>query len=350
MRSAKTVLLGIGVLCCFPAVARPQRLELDSQFEAPGKNAGYWANWDAIQERLVFHRDVDDPALPAVRVVDHLGKSLALYPGRDFSGSHHVDIWDAKGAPDGDIVISAIVAYGPRNRAPIPTKLLLLTYDSAGTLRRVWDVKPYHHHLITIDSAGDVFAFGHSDSTSGNVPLIVKYSPQGEVLKEFLRANLLPMGAGAVEAHSNTGETQMFVKDNRLILYIAPTQELFTFSLEGDLLTRMQLSTTFGRVAQLTESAAVQSFEFGIDSNQHIIAQVRLYPKDRAKPSSLALIRIAPDGSFVSATPPVAGKNDEHEFLGLTKTGAPVYLELSNKGSLMVDLNKHYELPWLKCI
>jgi hypothetical protein len=118
-----------------------QRMSFDISGEPKGAKS-YQGYWDPVDHRLIWYRDVDDPSLPAVQIQQPNGDKVTLYPLKDFSGANYIDIWDATGAPNGETVIAAILAYGPRNNRPIPVKSLLLTYDATGTLRKVWDVDP----------------------------------------------------------------------------------------------------------------------------------------------------------------------------------------------------------------
>jgi hypothetical protein len=332
--------LVIGLLIFQVPSVRSQRIEFDTRAQSEDKGGGYWAGWEPVQGRLVFRRDVADPSLPAVKVLDVSGKTLALYPLRDFPGASYIDIWDAKGAPSGDVIISAILGYGPRKKGPVPLKSLLLTYDSTGTLRKVWEVDPYHHHLVAVDSQGNVFAFGDARDSSHDYPLLIKYSSQGDVVKKFLPANLFSSKDSVVRG----GEPRMFIKGDKLFLYVAATQELFTFSLDGVLLSRTWLGAAYQRIVELNGGGSIRAFEFSADLYGNIVAEVRIYPKDNGQPQTLALAKFAPDGSLKGLQARPAGSS-RGEFLGLTTADQPVYLQQSERGSLFVDLDKHYELP-----
>src|SRR5271165_5132459 len=122
MRSIRLVVLsGSVLLLCLAPIALSQRIVFDRQSGGPDKT-GYWATWEPSRERLIFYRDSHEPASPSVSIVERSGKNIALYPGKEFPGSDHIDIWAVTGAANGDIIISAIVAYGPPKAAPYPTK------------------------------------------------------------------------------------------------------------------------------------------------------------------------------------------------------------------------------------
>jgi len=295
---------------------------------------------------LVLRRDVNEPNVPAVKVIDASGKTVAMYPVRDFSGASYIDIWDAKGTPNGDVIIAAILGYGSRGTKPIPVKSVLLTYDSTGTLRKVWDVNPYHHHLVAGDSAGNVFAFGDADDSSQSYALLVKYSPQGDVMKKFLPADLFPTKDASVRSsRSQNGESRMFVKNDKLFLYIATTQEMFIFFQDGVLLAKTQLVGVYDRISMQYGGAYIRTFEFGVDSSQNIIVELRVYPKEKAKEQSLILAKVAPDGSLLGLSARSA-QSSPRQFLGLSNNDSPIYLEDDPVSqTMMIDFTKRYNLP-----
>ena len=182
----KSVAAAFYFIWCSTSVCA-QQIWVDAPVEPKGTH-GFQVQWHSDLERAIAYRDISDANLPAIRVLSSSGGKVSIFPLKDFPGSTYIDIWDATGAPNGDIVVAAILAYGPRNVRPVPVKSFLLTYDETGTLRRVWDVKPYHHHRVAVDSAGNVFALG--DGGKDDYPLLIKYSPSGEVLGEYLSSGL----------------------------------------------------------------------------------------------------------------------------------------------------------------
>jgi len=317
------------------ASAFAQEILFDASAEVGG-GRGYQVQWDSDSRRMIAYRDTSEPNLPAIRVFSSSGSNVSLYPLRDFPGATYIDIWDLTGVPNGDIVVAAILAYGPRNTKPVPVKSLLLTYDETGTLRKVWDVKPYHHHRVAADSAGNVFALG--DGGSGDYPLIIKYSASGEVLKEFLPSGLFSAKDSVVDLTSPNGEPQLFVKSDHLHVWIASTRELFTFSLDGVLLSTTSLSAAVQSIADLSGGSQVRFLGLRLDSNQRIISQVQLWPKDQKRSTGVALARINPNGSFDSWIEPISG-GDVHRFLGLTTNDKTVFLEKVHQSAVMINLN-----------
>src|SRR5437660_97597 len=86
---------------------------------------------------------------------------------------------------------------------------------------------------IQFDSSGNVFALGDGGAATGDYPLLVKYSPTGEVVGEYLSSGLFAAKDSVVDLKSSYGEPQMFIRNGRLRLWIAATRELYTFSPDG---------------------------------------------------------------------------------------------------------------------
>lgn len=318
------------------ATAYAQQILVDAPVEPRGTHS-FQVQWDSDLERVIAYRDISDASLPAIRILSSSGRKVSIFPLKDFPGSTFIDIWDATGAPSGDIVVAAILGYGPRNVKPVPLKSLLLTYDDTGTLRRVWDVKPYHHHRVSVDSAGDVFALG--DEGKDDYPLLIKYSPSGEVLGEYLSSGLFSAKDSVVDMISPNGQPQLFIKNDRLNVWIAATRELYTFSLDGVLLSSTSLSAAVQSIADQSGSSQVRILELQVDSNQGIVSQVRLIPKDQKLPAVVGVARLRTNGSFDSWVEPVSG-GDVHRFMGLTTGDKPVFLDKVHDRTVAVNWKK----------
>src|SRR6266404_1737454 len=224
-------------LAISPVAIFAQRILFDSSNEVCSQ-PGFQIEWDSTSQRMFAYRDTSDPACPSVRAFPNSGSGVALYPLKDLTGATYIDIWSITGSSLGDIVLSATVGYGPRNARPIPIKSLILTYDVTGMLRKVWDVSPYLHHHLAVDSEGNVFALGEKGATGRDYSLLIKYSPAGAVLSETLSTALFAGKDAVVVCGSPNGEPKLFVRNDHLFAWIAPTQELFTFSMNGALLSR----------------------------------------------------------------------------------------------------------------
>jgi hypothetical protein len=289
---------------------------------------GYWTKWDSVQDKLILYRNTTDSAVPGARVFAKDGASVPIYPMRDLPASRFVDIWNAAATPDGGIVLSAIVGYTPRTVKPAQLKSLLLTYSGDGKLKKVWNVEPYHHLFLAADRDGNVFALG-----SGNLdepyPLLVKYSPAGEVLRETFSSSLFPQGEKVIEAGSPNGDSGMFIRGATLFVWLSDPQELLRFSLSGDLLSRTYLAQTLNRLAAETGSDRVTVKLLTAAREGETVAQVQLWPKPNGDPVRSVMVRLSANGSK-STLVPIAP--NPVWFLGSNEEGKLVFLQPERDG------------------
>jgi hypothetical protein len=287
---------------------------------------GYLSRWDGRAGELIFYRDITDISAAAVRIIGTDGRTIPIYPLSDLPGATAMTIWDIAETPEGGVIFSAIAEYGSRKVRPVPVKSLLLTYSRDGRLTRLWDVYPYHHHHIAVDASGNVFGLGTKDTKEANYPLLVKYSPDGNVLGEFLPANLFLVGDAVVESGSAYGETQMFVNDEEIFLWCAPTQEILRVSLAGEVRSRNSLDRALQSLAAQGESKRAKIVELFPGPDGQITAQVLLYPKDGSK-SKLAMAIFSRDGTAARLPSNTQGYPESARFLGGTQAGKLVFLE-----------------------
>lgn len=323
---------------CPNSIAWGQQVLLDVSSEPAGR-ATYQVKWQPELQRVIAYRDISDPNAAAIRVLNSSGEDVSIYPLRDLPGSTYLDIWDATGEPNGNIVVAAVPAYGPRNVKPVPVKSVILIYTGTGTLMSVWDVNPYHHHRVAADSDGDVFALGDSLTATGDYPLVVKYSASGEVLGEFLSSSLFPGKDAVVAMTSPNGEPQLFVKNGRLHVWVAATLQLITFSLDGVQLSATSLLPGVQDIANLSGNSQVRFLGIDVDSNEQPMGQVRLQPKNKNLAATVALVRLKPDGTF-DGWAESASSSDVHRFVGFGLGDKAVFLEKVNQHAVRINLNE----------
>lgn len=329
------LLILIWMLCYLPCL-EAQGFRVETTSDGRG-DTGYSTKWDSAQDRLILYRDTSGSAVPAARVFGKDGASVPVYPLRDLTDSWYVDIWSAAATPEGGIVLSAVVGYAPRGGRPVPVKPFLLTYDGAGRLRKAWEVKPYHHHLVAVDREGNVFALGDRDDLAGPYPLLVKYSPDGQVLREFLSSGLFPEGDNVIASGSPNGESQLFARGDELFLWLARSQEFLRFSLAGDLLSRTSLGQALGRVATETGSGRTQVLSVATTHSGEIIAQVTLWPNLKGGAVKFGMLRVPADGSQATLMQPIASVLAPGRFLGTTAEGKLVFLEQQGKAGVITE-------------
>src|SRR2546428_220309 len=130
--------------------------------------------FDNQRQLLLAYRNAKDPEEPAVAWANaNDGAAGQVRPLKDFPGAQELSIWDVAAA-NGRVLVAGVVQRGERVRHEVPRQVLL-AYDRGGTLRSLWEMNPYHHHKITVDDLGYVYALGHS-IRKPTPNLIIKYS------------------------------------------------------------------------------------------------------------------------------------------------------------------------------
>ncbi len=301
--------------------------QLEVPFPAEATQALY--KWDPVQSNLILYRDINDVALPAVRAYDSRLKARApIYPLKDFPGAVGLDIWSIAAAPGGMTVLAAVLQYGGLNN-----KNFILTYDALGNLRRLWDVRPYHHHQIAVDREGNVYGFGHrEDRGEGrdepDYTVLVKYTPNGSVSWEALPRSAFPYDLEIVVTSAGTLEHSLMVANDGLVLLVSTTRELLKFSLkDGSLNRRLQLSSLLDRIAAEAGLAAAKVVCMSVAADAALVLQLRLEPKNENASPAFVMARISHDGSSYSRLGSVVSTPTMGAFLGLSSDGRCLFFK-----------------------
>ena len=315
--------LALVALFCFQPCCAAQSFNVN--FIDRNGHGGYWPKWDPVQARLLLYRNAYDPSVPAARIFSQDGTSVDIYLLRDLSGSKYIEIWNAAAAPNGGLVLAAIVGYTPKGVKPAELKSFMFTYDGTGTLTKVWDMLPYHDHLLAVDAEGDVFAFGDADLPAP-YPLLVKYSPKGKVLRQFLYSSSFNSGDQIVDEPSPNGLNQMFIENQTLYLWVASSEELLRFTLAGDLVSRVSLSQALETLPPRTGTKRAVVRDLTVTPDGQIVAQVQLWTDHPGptNPVRLWCTRISPSGSTAELTPISL---EPAWLLGRTNQGKLLFLE-----------------------
>jgi hypothetical protein len=302
------------------AQSREFRLDVDPEGEP------FHEKWDSTRDRLILYRNSGIAALPAIRLVHEDNSVVSIYPLKSLPEAEFIYVWACAGTPDDGVVVSAIVRYSPENSKPMVLRSMLLTFDASGNLVKVWDVSPYHHHLLAVDDQGNVYAGGTQPSKDPNVPIFVKYSPSGEVLKEFLPAKSFPEGQEIVLSGSAMGEAEAFIKNGELYLWAARKTELLKFSLKGDLISRSSLKSALEKLK--SDNGVQDASVRGIGTiSDGILMQVVLWPRDKGAKAAFSMLKVPLDASQANMLSIPSVSPSPGHFLGTTSAGKMVFLE-----------------------
>lgn len=295
---------------------------------ADGKaSSGYLSTWDTSHDRLILRRDVDTPQSKGIRVHTKDGQGIAFQPLEGISGAEYLSVWGASGTSEGGVVVAGVVGYGPRRegrRAPL--KAAVLTYDHSGRLVRFWDVRPYHHHFVVSLDDGSVFALGDRDDTSSSYPMLIEYSPSGEVLGQALYSGEFPSGDNVIAYGSENGDPNMFTRGQNLYVWLGKTQQLFTFSFDCKLLNVRSLAFPFRDLADQNGFNLAQVVGLSVAGDGSIVAQLRLWTKDKNPDKTVAgLVKVAPDRQTVSLISSLSHLMPQGRFLGLSSDDRMIF-------------------------
>jgi hypothetical protein len=325
------VLVGVaGLVLLAQCSGQVAEFSLEIPFPAESTQALY--KWDPVHAQLILYRDVTDPAFPAARAYDSRFRARApIYPLKDFPGAIAADLWSVAAGPGGATVVSAVIQYGGLNN-----KSLLLTYDAHGSLRKLWDVRPYHHHQVAADREGNVYAFGHRDDrgeerNEPDYPLLVKYSPSGNVVWESLPRSAFPYDVEILVTNAETLEHSFVITRDSLVLFVSTTKELLKVDLrDGRINDRSQMSPILNRLAAEAGLAFGKIICLGIAANGDLIAQLRLEPKSPNKPPGFVMAQISRSGSSYTRLGDVLSIPSMGAFLGLDSEGKCLFLKSRN--------------------
>jgi hypothetical protein len=323
-------------------LAMAQEFRMDAA--ADGKaDSGYQTKWDSNHNRLLLYRDVSSADIPAARIFRPDGSSLPIYLLRDFQDAKFADIWAASATPQGGMVLSIILGFGARpdpgdQSKPFPAlRSLLLTYDSNGALKKVWNVAPYQHQALAVDSEGNVFALGTRDAGPEGFPSIIKYSSSGKVLGEYAPSTLFAGGGSALDGDGLNGSPELLIRKQQLVLWVSSLREVFRFSLNGELQKRAPLGRILDGLARQNGYERATVISLAVSDSGDLTTQIRLWPKSTsAKGIMIGMATLPNEAPQAKLLGPLIPITQTQRFLGLGEDSRPVFLEHAEKGQIVV--------------
>lgn len=264
-----------------------------SPLDLDGRLNPFHVKWDSSFNRLVSYRDgeVDTADMAAARVFAKDGKNVGAYPLKSFSDVRWADIWDAAATPSGGVVLSVIVGYGPYPVYPDPyrppMKSMLLTFTAEGKFVSSFETAS-HVEKLALDEKGNIYALGHADR-QGAYPLMVKYSPDGKILREFMPSSLFAIGDLVTDGSGEAGEPRIWTKQSHLFVWLSQVKELLQYSLDGELLSRTSFSGALQKKATNLGLASTEVLAIDTDNKGNVISQCRFWSADRWNAKTLVL-------------------------------------------------------------
>jgi hypothetical protein len=324
-------------------LARAQVFELDATADGRG-DSGYQTKWDSTHGRLMVFRDTSMPDMPSARIFDRNGTSVPIFILHDFRGAKFSDIWAAAATPEGGMVLSVVLGFGDRpnpkdqSKPFPPLKSLVLTYGPDGALKKVWNVAPYQHQALAVDSLGNVFALGTRDAGPEGFSMLIKYSQSGAILGEYVPSKMFANGAKALDGSALNGSPALFIGTKQLLLWVSSTREAFKFSLNGELQRKIALGPAIDRLAAQNGFARGTIAGLALTNSGSLVVQARFWPSTTSSEGMmLAMVDVAPDGTEAKLTdPPTGVAVNTKQFLGISEDGKQVVLEFAGKGHALV--------------
>src|SRR6266853_191010 len=317
-----------------------QSFELNTASDGKG-DSGYWTKWDSTHNRLLMYRDSSSPDTPSARVLSGSGTSVPIFILHDFRDAKFADIWAAAATPEGGMILSVVIGFGDRptpetaSSKPIPpAKVFLLTYGPDGALKKVWNVAPYLHEALAVDPSGNVFALGTRDAGPEGFPMLIKYSPAGSVLGEFVSSKMFANGDKVLKGSPVNGPSGLFLRNQQLLLWVSSSREAFRLSLTGDLRRKIAVGSALDRLAVQNGFAQATIAELALDDSGGLLLQVRFWPsKTSLAGMMLGMVSIPSDGSEAKLVGPLtAASSGTQHFLGIAEDGKNVVIEHAGNG------------------
>jgi len=193
----------------------------------------FWIKGNPWSTDLLMYRGAAIRGDVAIKVVSQDGHvRLALKPFDDLrkAGIAKISLWDAIVRRDGGVSYVGVVIHDSKSGEQPRASQLMAHYSANGILSRVWDMDPYHHHLIAADRHDNIYAFGHR--VDGNnkppYPLLMRYSEDGAVKATLLTAADIGESKEP-DLFVDSGAHELLSAGDSIVLLLRPKNELVEF-------------------------------------------------------------------------------------------------------------------------
>jgi hypothetical protein len=279
---------------------------------------GFLHKWDPPAERLILYG--------YNRLKPNDGPSIDLK--KAFPEAVEINILSVALGPNKTTAAVALIRTGKEE-----VRHTILTYREDGSLGKLWDMYPYNHQELAVDSKGNVFAMGTRldepfINLAADYPLIIKYSPSGTILREFLPRRSFGEINDIFSTDAETGDNKFLILGDDLVLWVAKTQELFVITLDGEITTRASLAAVYGKVSKSARNSRVEVKNLARDSKGRFLTQVALWSEDTVATAFLRIDLKHPDKPTFEYLE--IGKG---QLLGLTRDGRVKVLRVAPSGS-----------------
>lgn len=215
--------------------------------------------YDSSQQTIFFGNGITASRSRPIRAfnLDGVERGSAINVFKDFPNLDHLLVDDLAAGPNGKTVVAAVLNFGSKR-----LKHVILTYSSSGELLELWDTDPYYIQGIATDGAGNVFALGNrldqSLAVKNPYPLLIEYSPSGQVLHESLSSALFKNGPSAINQAERVPDPILTLRGDHLLIYAPKEAEFLVCSKDGAVIRRFSLTGVLTDVAVAEKVKAVE--------------------------------------------------------------------------------------------
>jgi hypothetical protein len=309
--------------------------------------------WDDANHRVLSYQSqtATDPVGVQITSIDGTEQTVQVNVLKDFPGAVGAILVDIAPGLNRSVVVACRLKYPKHNNAPA-LKELILTYDFAGKLTKVWDVAPYEPSVISTDEGGNVYAFAVRfdvfGKTSGpDYGTLVEYSSDGKIVKEMLPSSLFPLDVDPAAYSGQTGPPFMRVSRDRIYVYAAMLSEVFVLDKSGAILKRYTTKSPIRELAAGNHYASREMIAGAFDSNGDLYFDVGLSdPVAKGLPNAMRVGAKLNAGSLQSSqwlnSRETAGKDVvlDKRMIGVTADGSVVCL-VRARGDFSIEITSH---------
>ena len=157
-------------------------------------------------------------------------RPMGLNVLRPVPDAKSVSVWDV--SIRGNLVAVAAVYKAKEGIPPAHPVALLLLFDFGGRLLSAFHVDPARQvYLLAIDDQSNIWTLTDGGGTTvdpSTVPMVIKYSADGKVLKELLKHNLFPFHAESIRSDIEIGSPVMGYDSGVVWFWLPGSNDLVT--------------------------------------------------------------------------------------------------------------------------
>ena len=187
---------------------------------------------------------------------------------KDFADIKQVIVESISAGPNGSTVIAGVLQFRSGSNRGV-----ILTYDSSGTLRAIWDIDPYDAVAVAADDNGNVFALGgrSEDEPNPRYPLLTRYTPDGGIGDQGLSSVNFREGSGAIDDNDEWAHPTLMLWQDKLLVFAPKANEVLVCTLSGAIITRTPLREVLLAIAKADKVAQASIHELMFVDETHVI-------------------------------------------------------------------------------